>query len=105
MQTGRLSLQQFVALTATNHAKLYGLRHAFGLGRSGRSKVLPFLLIISVLTIEDCFHAFDLMQTLTAGGPEVDVRATGSVDALPAAVRTAMGGGGSTYTTTSSSSW
>jgi multiple sugar transport system permease protein len=31
--------------------------------------LLPFLLIISVLTIEDCFHAFDLMQTMTAGGP------------------------------------
>jgi dihydropyrimidinase len=25
VQTGRLSLQQFVGLTATNHAKLYGL--------------------------------------------------------------------------------
>lgn len=31
--------------------------------------LLPFLLIISVLTIEDAFHAFDLMQTMTAGGP------------------------------------
>ncbi|MFE5342679.1 carbohydrate ABC transporter permease [Isoptericola sp. NPDC056578] len=31
--------------------------------------LLPFLLIISVLTVEDCFHAFDLMQTMTAGGP------------------------------------
>ena len=31
--------------------------------------LLPFLLIITVLTIEDCFHAFDLMQTMTAGGP------------------------------------
>jgi multiple sugar transport system permease protein len=31
--------------------------------------LLPFLLIISILTIEDCFHAFDLMQTMTAGGP------------------------------------
>jgi multiple sugar transport system permease protein len=31
--------------------------------------LLPFLLIISVLTIENCFHAFDLMQTMTAGGP------------------------------------
>ncbi|WP_420114502.1 carbohydrate ABC transporter permease [Pseudactinotalea sp.] len=31
--------------------------------------LIPFLLIISVLTIEDCFHAFDLMQTMTAGGP------------------------------------
>ncbi len=29
----------------------------------------PFLLIISVLTIEDTFHAFDLMQTMTGGGP------------------------------------
>jgi multiple sugar transport system permease protein len=31
--------------------------------------LVPFLLIISVLTIEDCFRAFDLMQTMTAGGP------------------------------------
>ncbi|UFU03070.1 sugar ABC transporter permease [Ruania suaedae] len=31
--------------------------------------LIPFLLIITVLTIEDCFHAFDLMQTMTAGGP------------------------------------
>jgi len=31
--------------------------------------LIPFLLIISVLTVEDCFHAFDLMQTMTAGGP------------------------------------
>jgi multiple sugar transport system permease protein len=31
--------------------------------------LIPFLLIISVLTIEDCFRAFDLMQTMTAGGP------------------------------------
>ncbi|MFC7456236.1 carbohydrate ABC transporter permease [Brachybacterium sp. GCM10030267] len=31
--------------------------------------LVPFLLIISVLTVEDCFHAFDLMQTMTAGGP------------------------------------
>ena len=31
--------------------------------------LIPFLLIISVLTIEDTFHAFDLMQTMTAGGP------------------------------------
>jgi len=31
--------------------------------------LLPFLLIISVLTIEDTFHAFDLMQTMTGGGP------------------------------------
>ncbi len=31
--------------------------------------LLPFLLIISVLTIEDCFRAFDLMLTMTGGGP------------------------------------
>jgi multiple sugar transport system permease protein len=31
--------------------------------------LVPFLLIISILTVEDCFHAFDLMQTMTAGGP------------------------------------
>lgn len=31
--------------------------------------LLPFLLIITILTIEDCFRAFDLMQTMTAGGP------------------------------------
>lgn len=31
--------------------------------------LLPFLLIISVLTIEDCFRAFDLMYAMTAGGP------------------------------------
>ncbi|MFC7404172.1 carbohydrate ABC transporter permease [Georgenia alba] len=31
--------------------------------------LLPFLLIITVLTVEDCFHAFDLMQSMTAGGP------------------------------------
>ena len=29
----------------------------------------PFLIIISVLTIEETFHDFDLMYTLTAGGP------------------------------------
>ena len=29
----------------------------------------PFLIIISLLTIEDTFRAFDLMQTMTAGGP------------------------------------
>ncbi|GAB3748766.1 sugar ABC transporter permease [Microlunatus parietis] len=29
----------------------------------------PFLIIISLLTIEDSFRAFDLMQTLTGGGP------------------------------------
>ena len=29
----------------------------------------PFLLIITVLTVEDTFHAFDLMQTMTGGGP------------------------------------
>lgn len=31
--------------------------------------LVPFLLIITILTVEDCFHAFDLMQTMTAGGP------------------------------------
>lgn len=31
--------------------------------------LFPFLLIISVLTVEDCFRAFDLMQTMTGGGP------------------------------------
>lgn len=31
--------------------------------------LIPFLLIITILTIEDCFRAFDLMQTMTAGGP------------------------------------
>ena len=31
--------------------------------------LLPFLLIISVLTIEDTFRAFDLMYAMTAGGP------------------------------------
>lgn len=31
--------------------------------------LIPFLLIITVLTVEDCFRAFDLMQTMTAGGP------------------------------------
>lgn len=31
--------------------------------------LMPFLLIISVLTIEDCFRAFDLMYAMTAGGP------------------------------------
>jgi len=29
----------------------------------------PFLIIISLLTIEDTFRAFDLMQTMTGGGP------------------------------------
>jgi len=29
----------------------------------------PFLIIITVLTIEETFHNFDLMYTLTAGGP------------------------------------
>ena len=29
----------------------------------------PFLLIITILTVEDTFHAFDLMQTMTGGGP------------------------------------
>lgn len=31
--------------------------------------LIPFLIIISLLTVEDCFRAFDLMQTMTAGGP------------------------------------
>ncbi len=31
--------------------------------------LMPFLLIITVLTVEDTFHAFDLMQTMTGGGP------------------------------------
>jgi multiple sugar transport system permease protein len=31
--------------------------------------LMPFLLIITVLTIEDTFRAFDLMQTMTGGGP------------------------------------
>jgi multiple sugar transport system permease protein len=31
--------------------------------------LMPFLLIITVLTVEDTFRAFDLMQTMTAGGP------------------------------------
>lgn len=31
--------------------------------------LVPFLLIISVLTIEDTFRAFDLMYAMTAGGP------------------------------------
>jgi multiple sugar transport system permease protein len=31
--------------------------------------LVPFLLIITVLTVEDTFHAFDLMQTMTGGGP------------------------------------
>lgn len=31
--------------------------------------LMPFLLIITVLTIEDTFRAFDLMQSMTAGGP------------------------------------
>jgi multiple sugar transport system permease protein len=29
----------------------------------------PFLIIITVLTVEETFHNFDLMYTLTAGGP------------------------------------
>jgi multiple sugar transport system permease protein len=29
----------------------------------------PFVIIITLLTIEDTFRAFDLMQTMTAGGP------------------------------------
>jgi multiple sugar transport system permease protein len=29
----------------------------------------PFLIIISLLTIEETFRAFDLMQTMTGGGP------------------------------------
>jgi multiple sugar transport system permease protein len=29
----------------------------------------PFLLIITVLTVEETFHNFDLMYTLTGGGP------------------------------------
>ncbi|SDS94511.1 carbohydrate ABC transporter permease [Microlunatus soli] len=29
----------------------------------------PFLVIITVLTVEETFHNFDLMYTLTAGGP------------------------------------
>lgn len=31
--------------------------------------LMPFLIIISLLTIEDTFRAFDLMQTMTGGGP------------------------------------
>lgn len=31
--------------------------------------LLPFVIIISLLTIEDTFRAFDLMQTMTGGGP------------------------------------
>jgi multiple sugar transport system permease protein len=31
--------------------------------------LMPFLLIITVLTVEDTFRAFDLMQTMTGGGP------------------------------------
>jgi multiple sugar transport system permease protein len=31
--------------------------------------LMPFLLIITVLTIEDTFRAFDLMQSMTGGGP------------------------------------
>jgi multiple sugar transport system permease protein len=31
--------------------------------------LMPFLIIISVLTVEDTFRAFDLMQTMTGGGP------------------------------------
>jgi multiple sugar transport system permease protein len=31
--------------------------------------LMPFLLIITVLTVEDTFRAFDLMQTMTEGGP------------------------------------
>ena len=29
----------------------------------------PFLIIITVLTVEETFHNFDLMYTLTGGGP------------------------------------
>ncbi|NAZ82081.1 ABC transporter permease subunit [Kineococcus sp. R8] len=29
----------------------------------------PFVIIITVLTVEDTFRAFDLMQTMTGGGP------------------------------------
>jgi multiple sugar transport system permease protein len=31
--------------------------------------LMPFLIIISLLTVEDTFRAFDLMQTMTGGGP------------------------------------
>jgi multiple sugar transport system permease protein len=31
--------------------------------------LMPFVIIISLLTIEDTFRAFDLMQTMTGGGP------------------------------------
>ncbi|HEX8508556.1 MAG TPA: sugar ABC transporter permease [Propionibacteriaceae bacterium] len=31
--------------------------------------LIPFVIIISLLTIEDTFRAFDLMQTMTGGGP------------------------------------
>jgi multiple sugar transport system permease protein len=43
---------------------------AFGIFRYVTLPLLaPFLLIITVLTVEDTFHAFDLMQTMTGGGP------------------------------------
>jgi multiple sugar transport system permease protein len=31
--------------------------------------LMPFLIIITVLTVEDTFRAFDLMQSMTGGGP------------------------------------
>jgi multiple sugar transport system permease protein len=31
--------------------------------------LMPFLIIITLLTVEDTFRAFDLMQTMTGGGP------------------------------------
>ena len=50
-------------------AKIDGAGAGADLPAHHRAAAMPFLIIITLLTIEDTFRAFDLMQTMTGGGP------------------------------------
>ncbi|MEZ0164748.1 carbohydrate ABC transporter permease [Kineococcus sp. LSe6-4] len=70
-----ITMVYWLAALQTIPADLYEAARIDGAGAFGIFRYLtlpllmPFLLIITVLTVEDTFHAFDLMQTMTGGGP------------------------------------
>ena len=70
-----ITMVYWLAALQTIPAELHEAARIDGAGSFGIFRyvtlplLMPFLLIITVLTIEDTFHAFDLMQTMTGGGP------------------------------------
>ncbi len=64
-----LAALQTISRDVTEAAQIDGAG-AYGIFRHITLPLLtPFMIIISILTVEDTFHAFDLMATMTGGGP------------------------------------